>query len=269
MSFEKWRYAQASVIGQSHLNQNTICQDRLSTRIVESEREGEILIAVVADGAGSTTSGERGAEIACEFFVNQISDFLKNASVKSLTEDFGRRWIAFFQDQIVNLAREEKKEMREFATTLVGAVIGQTNAVFYQVGDGGAVFSTDGKPASYRFSIAPVESEYVNTTEFLTDDAAIKSLRFVHIEEAIEDLILFSDGIFAVAVDYQTGEPHEPFLIPMIAPLRNGNAPNDLNEKLETFLASPKLNEKTDDDKTIILASRNEKVSEIGIQKAG
>lgn len=259
MSFGKWRYAQASIIGQSHLNQNTVCQDRLATRIIKSPTEGEILIAVVADGAGSTTSGERGAEIACEFFVNQIAEFTKNASVKSLSEDFGRRWISFYQQQIADIARKEKKEMREFATTLVGAIVGKTDAIFYQVGDGGAVFSTSGKPTSYRFSIAPVESEYVNMTEFLTDEAAAKSLRFVHIEEAIEDLILFSDGIFAVAVDYQTGKPHEPFLMPMIAPLRNGNAGDDLNEKLEKFLASPKLNEKTDDDKTIILASRHEK----------
>ena len=256
MSFGKWRVAQASVIGQSHLNQNTLCQDRLATRIIDNETDGEIMIAVVADGAGSTTDGQRGAEIACEFFVNQVSDFLKIAAVKSLTEDFGKLWIGFFQSKIFEIAREEKKERREYATTFIGAVIGRNDAVFYQVGDGGAVFSTCGKPESYRFSIAPVETEYVNMTEFLTDDAATNSLRFVHIEEAIEDLILFSDGIFAVAVDYQTGKPHEPFLMPMIAPLRNGNAPNDLNEKLENFLASPKLNEKTDDDKTIILASR-------------
>ena len=72
----------------------------------------------------------------------------------------------------------------------------------------------------------------------------------------IEDLILFSDGIYSVAVDYKTSKPHEPFLIPMIAPLRNNIKVNGLNEKLENFLSSPKLNEKTDDDKTIILASR-------------
>ncbi|MEO6590107.1 MAG: protein phosphatase 2C domain-containing protein, partial [Pyrinomonadaceae bacterium] len=97
-----------------------------------------------------------------------------------------------------------------------------------------------------------------NTTEFLTDETAIESLRFVLIKENIEDLILFSDGIFAVAVDYQRNKPHEPFLMPMIAPLRNGNPADGLNEKLENFLASPKINEKTDDDKTIILASRHE-----------
>ena len=264
MSFSgKWRVAQASVIGQSHLNQNTVCQDRMATKIVESERDGEILIAVVADGAGSTTDGQRGAEIACEFFVNQVAEFTKSASVKSLNEDFGRRWIAFYQQQIIAIAQIEKKELREYATTLVGAVVSRDCAVFYQVGDGGAVFSTCGKLSSYQFSIAPVETEYVNMTEFLTDETAANSLRFVLVEEAIEDLILFSDGIFAVAVNYQTMRPHEPFLMPMIAPLRNGNAPNDLNGKLENFLASPKLNEKTDDDKTIILASRaNVKVVE-------
>ncbi|MDQ2747011.1 MAG: protein phosphatase 2C domain-containing protein [Acidobacteriota bacterium] len=252
----KWRVAQASVIGQSHLNQNTVCQDRLATSAIKNKLDGEVLIAVVADGAGSTTNGQRGAEIACEFFISQVSEFVKKAAVKSLTEDFGKRWIEFFQSKIAEMAGEEKKEMREYATTFVAAVVGKNEAVFYQVGDGGAVFSTCGKPESYQFSIAPVEAEYVNQTEFLTDDAAADSLRFVHLAEAVEDLILFSDGIFAVAVNYQTGKPHEPFLMPMIAPLRSGSEGSDLNEKLEKFLASPKLNEKTDDDKTIILASR-------------
>ncbi len=250
-----WRVAQASVIGQSHLNQSTVCQDRLLTQTIETT-DGEILIAVVADGAGSTTDGQRGAEIACNYFVSQVSELLKLASVKSLTEDFGRRWIAFYQQRIAELSLEEKKEMREYATTFIGAVVGKNAAVFYQVGDGGAVFSPNGKPSSYQFSIVPTESEYINQTEFLTDEAAANSLRFVCVEETIEDLILFSDGIFAVAVDYQTGRPHEPFLMPMIAPLRSGNVSNDLNEKLEKFLASPRINEKTDDDKTIILASR-------------
>ncbi len=259
MSFAEWRIAQASVIGQSHLNQNTPSQDRLLTRTIKSEKDGEILIAVVADGAGSTTHGQRGAEIACELFVGQVAEFVKNAPVKSLTEDFGKHWIEFYQTKIAAVALAEKNEMREYATTFIGAVIGEKDAVFYQVGDGGAVFSTCGKLSSYQFSIAPIESEYVNLTEFLTDETAAKSLRFAHLKEPVEDLILFSDGIFAVAVDYQTGKPHEPFLMPMIAPLRNGNAPPDLNVKLENFLASPKLNEKTDDDKTIILASRKGK----------
>lgn len=256
----KWRYAEASVIGQAHINQETVCQDRLLCRTIETKADGEVLVAVVADGAGSTAHGQIGAETACETFVFQITDFLNsaNASVESLNEDFGKLWIQFFQTKIKQIADEKKIEIRDFASTLIGAVVSENATVFYQVGDGGAVFSTNGKNESYQFGIEPTESEYVNTTEFLTDDEAWNSLRFVLIKEKIEDLILFSDGIFAVAVDYQKNKPHEPFLMPMIAPLRNGNSANGLNEKLANFLASPKLNEKTDDDKTIILASRHQ-----------
>ncbi len=256
----KWRYANASVIGQAHINQATECQDRLLCRTIDTKSDGEVLVAVVADGAGSTAHGQVGAQIACETFAAQVADFLNtgNASVVSLNEDFGKFWIEFFQMKIKKIADEKKIEIRDFASTFIGAVVGENETVFFQVGDGGAVFSTCGKPESYQFGIEPTESEYINTTEFLTDETAVESLRFVLIKEKIEDLILFSDGIFAVAVDYQKNKPHEPFLMPMIAPLRNGNSADGLNEKLENFLASPKLNEKTDDDKTIILASRHE-----------
>lgn len=258
MSDKKWRVARASVAGQSHIDSNTECQDRLACQTIDS-KEGEILIAAVADGAGSTSEGQRGAEIACDFFVEQITAFLDsgNATLSSLSEEFGKHWIKHFQETVEEIAKKSKKEIREFSTTLVAAVVGEKAAVFFQVGDGGAVFSASGASQSYKFGVEPVDAEYINMTDFLTDDEAVENLRFAVIEESVEDLILFSDGIYAVAVNYQENKPHEPFLMPMIAPLRNGSEVNGLNEKLEKFLASPKLNEKTDDDKTIILASRH------------
>lgn len=256
-SRRKWRFAKSSVTGTAHLNQNSVCQDRLACTSFET-RAGEILVAVIGDGAGSTSEGQTGAEIACASFVEQISAFLNlpAASVDSLNENFAEHWISHFRQKIEKTAAEKNKDLREFATTLIGAVIGEKNAVFYQVGDGGAVFSASGKPLSYRFAVEPEDTEYINETNFLTDDAAFENLKFKFIDEPIEDLILFSDGIYPVAVDYKSSQPHEPFLMPMIAPLRKSTEVNGLNEKLEKFLASPQLNEKTDDDKTIILASR-------------
>lgn len=253
-----WRVVCASSAGQAHLNQKTECQDRFACRIVETDADGKVLIAVVADGAGSASDGQRGAEIVCEIFVNEISAFLKakNASVKSLNEDFGKRLIDFLRAKIGDLAKQENKQIREFASTLVGAVAGAETTAFFQIGDGAIVYSASGAAQSYRFGIAPQESLYVNMTDFATDDDAAEKLRFESLDEKIEDLILFSDGIFPVAVDYGSNQPHEPFLAPMIAPLRHGGATENLSEKLEKFLASPKINEKSDDDKTIILASR-------------
>ena len=258
MNFGKWRLAKASAIGQAHIRQETVCQDRLACEIFERETD-EILIAVIGDGAGSTSEGQTGAEIACKTFVEQIKSFLDSsqASIKSLNKTFGKFWISHFQEKIGEIAKLKNKETREFATTLIGVVAGKDAVAFYQVGDGGAVFSVSGEKESYKFGLEPEDTEYVNMTNFLTDETAIDSLKFKLIEEPVEDIILFSDGIYSVAVDYKDNSPHEPFLMPMIAPLRSSTEVNGLNEKLESFLASPKLNEKTDDDKTIILASRH------------
>lgn len=259
MNRNGWRVAHASAIGLAHLNQNTECQDRFACRTIETVDEGDVLIAVIADGAGSTTDGGRGAETACRLFIDEAAAFLnsKNVSLKSLNEEFAKRWIAYFQQKIAEVAQKDEKTIRDYASTLVAAIVGRSAAVFYQIGDGGIVFSASGETESYRFGIEPAEALYVNMTDFITDETAAENVRFKFVEEKVEDLVLFSDGIFPVAVDYQTNQPHEPFLVPMLAPLRNGSrAASGLNEKLEGFLASSKINEKTDDDKTIILASR-------------
>ncbi len=257
MNAKTWHVSHASVIGQAHLAQNTECQDRFACRRIETIG-GEVLIAAIADGAGSTTSGGRGAEIACETFVRCVTDFLnvKDASVKSLNEDFGKGWLAFFRHKINETAAADEKSARDYASTFLGAIVGKNGAAFYQVGDGGIVISTNAETPDYRFALAPAETLYVNMTDFITDETALERLRFEFLEREIEDLIVFSDGIFPVAVNFQTNEPHAPFLAPMIAPLRRGAKGESLNEKLHDFLASSKMSEKTDDDKTIILASR-------------
>ena len=78
------------------------------------------------------------------------------------------------------------------------------------------------------------------------------------LESELEDIVLFTDGIESIAIDFSTGKPHEPFLKPMLAPLRNGSDGASLSDKLIEFLSSPAINEKTDDDKTLILASRKD-----------
>lgn len=258
MQSKTWRLAHASAIGLAHLNQQTECQDRFACRIVETENDGEVLICVIADGAGSASNGQDGAQLACHLFVEQISDFLqnKNASISSLSIEFGQGWIQYFQSEIVKIANDQKKNLRDYASTLVSAVIGRNSAAFFQIGDGAIIISKD-ETDELIFAVEPLETLYVNMTDFITDAEAIERLRFELVEKSVTDLIMFSDGISPVAIDYQTNQPHTPFLKPMISPLKTGIGFNEkLNDKLENFLCSPKINEKTDDDKTLIIASR-------------
>lgn len=254
---ENWRITSASVTGTSHTDSGTECQDRLEWKIIEAT-EGPVLVAVIADGAGSTSDGERGAEIACRSFIENIGSYLQlqDSNVGLLNPEFGTAWISFFQSSIEGIAAEEEKEVREFSSTFIGAVVGLDSAAFYQVGDGGLLYTSDPDAQLFEFGIKPVETEYVNMTNFLTDEDAVSHLRYASVAEKVEDLILFSDGISNIAIDFSDGKPFKPFLDPMIAPLRNGGFTEGLDQKLESFLDSEAINKKTDDDKSIILASR-------------
>ena len=77
-------------------------------------------------------------------------------------------------------------------------------------------------------------------------------------ERRIDEVALFSDGLQRLALHYQTRTAHAGFFKPMLATLRA--APADALESLSTqlaaYLSSPAVNERTDDDKTLVLATR-------------
>jgi hypothetical protein len=49
---------------------------------------------------------------------------------------------------------------------------------------------------------------------------------------------------------------HRPFFEPLFARLRGTVSGDELNEPLRQFLASPRVAQRSDDDKTLILATR-------------
>ena len=61
MILEKWKNAQAYVIGKYHITNNLVCQDR--TYYYE---EHGVKVMSLADGAGSQPHSEIGAELVCK-----------------------------------------------------------------------------------------------------------------------------------------------------------------------------------------------------------
>lgn len=180
-----------------------------------------------------------------------------NDNFENLNKDFGLLWLDSYRQRISDYAEEQEQEIREYACTLLAGIIWKEGAVFYQVGDGGIIYSTTDEPEIYCFGVMPATKECANATDFITEKNAGNRLLYEFVEEPIKDLAMFTDGIERIAINFQAGVPHEPFLIPMLAPL-HGKIDDSriLNEKLATFLNSPRINEKTDDDKTLFLASR-------------
>jgi hypothetical protein len=67
---------------------------------------------------------------------------------------------------------------------------------------------------------------------------------------------MMTDGLQRLALDFRTQAPHEPFFSPLFKALRSAPVAEDLAVPLRQLLSSSSVNERTDDDKTLLLATR-------------
>ena len=252
-----WKVIQASVIGASHTLRGELCQDDCALATFPAPGSEECFVALVSDGAGSAIRGGRGAMVACETGIRVIEQWVSQAqSLSALSSEVVAEWVDTIRYHLWLASRNEGLLPRDYACTLLGAVIGDNNAAFFQVGDGAIII---GEGDGFRPVFWPDSGEYANMTYFITDEDALSHLHSEVSLTAPVEVAVFSDGIQRLALVYQTKEVHKPFFEPMFARLRKaaGNEECDvLSGQLAGFLGSSAVNERTDDDKSLILATR-------------
>jgi hypothetical protein len=144
-------------------------------------------------------------------------------------------------------------ELREFACTLLAAIVGNQGAVFSQLGDG-AIIYRDGE--RYQTAFWPQNGEFANSTFFLTGQDFERNLMCRSVAGDFDEFAVFTDGLQPLALHYASRSVHGPFFEPMFAALRSEPTPETLESPLRIFLNSESINERTDDDKTLVLATR-------------
>jgi len=258
MSYSGWRYATASVIGTSHEKLGGQCQDANDCHVYVLPSGETILMATVADGAGTAPRGGEGAGVACQVFASLVNDHVSGGNtVEQISRQTADFWLGVIQSALDRRAESELRQRRDFACTLLGLVAGTSCAACLQVGDGAIVVS-DSEEHTYSHVFWPDRGEYANMTHFVTQEEAKDHLQFELIRRQIIEVALLSDGLQGVALNYQQQVAHEPFFRGLFAPLRRAaeGRSDDLSGALTTFLSSTRVTEKTDDDKTLVLASR-------------
>ena len=226
----------------------------------DSSRTGEPWLAIiVADGAGSARLAERGAQLACEIARQHIEACMKQWAEMSFapmpTPQLMIEWCDVVRGALEQTALTAGTPLREYACTLLLALITSEGAGYGQIGDGGIVID-HGQGLELVFW--PETGEYANMTCFITDEDALERVRVLVRHAAPDEVAVFTDGIQRLALDFKSGAVHIPFFEPMLAVLRQ-RAPAEcatLQTQLAAFLDSPKVNSRTDDDKTLVLASR-------------
>jgi hypothetical protein len=260
MSTGGWRYVAASVIGTSHEKAGGTCQDANDCRIYALPSGEPVFAAAVADGAGSADCGGEGAARTCRALLSLMDEHLGSGrTIEEVTTDTVRSWITTIQNLLEEDAKAVARERRDFACTILGLIAGECCTACLQVGDGVMVLA-DSEEHAYGHVFWPDRGEYANTTHFVTEDNAIEHLQFESVKRRVMEAALLTDGLQAIALNYQQRSAHEPFFKGLFAPLRTAEegCSRELSDSLAAFLTSPRVNEKTDDDKTLVLASRTD-----------
>lgn len=256
-----WRYIAATQIGTSHQKIGTPCQDASQCEIISGADGAEYLIAIAADGAGSAKLSDIGSALACRSMLSALHGYLSYGGEWPISRAFFIECIRGLQDRFAALAAESGETAREYACTLLLAVVGPGGTIFLQIGDGAIVYAGRGMPSKYAAAFWPQRGEYANQTIFVTSPNAIESIQHEFTDEEIDELAVFTDGIQNLVLDYKNETAHTPWFDRMFTPVRglpNSGYSPALSEKLDALLASKEVNARTDDDKTLILASRRE-----------
>jgi len=252
-----WRTAYASVIGTAHLKSGAPCQDAGRCTVILAADGSEILVAAASDGAGSAARSEIGADLAVEAFIAEFGAVARDdPTLSRIDRGFVTGWIARFQEALAARASAEGCAPSDFACTLLGAVVTASDAVYLQIGDGAIIVGTE-EPDRYAWIAWPQHGEYANVTNFVTEAHATEVAEFEK-GPAIDELALFTDGIERLVLDSASRSVHAPAFLPVFAWLRTTNpgcavAPS---EALTAYLGSAHVNARTDDDKTLVMATR-------------
>lgn len=242
-----WRGVGASLCGTSHVTGGIPCQDAHYWQV----SDGEVLVAAVADGAGSADLAEVGAEIAAktavEAFCAKGNVSGDDKAIRSSLNDALKEAQKAVQEE----ASARKVDLRQLATTLILVVANKELVGAAQVGDGIAVVQD--RDANIIGVTTPESGEHVNETTFLNSRRDLKHAQFAVWRGAPTHVAILSDGLQRLALKMPSGVPHDPFFVPLFNFVSNTPEPKQAQEQLETFMGSPRVIESTTDDLTLVL----------------
>jgi len=247
-----WDLLHQSVIGTAHLKDGRPCQDH-SYGLVTRSAKDDILVVACADGAGSASHSDLGARIACETIVQCVCERLDAGfPLSKLSADEITKGFQSVRARIEREAAHLDIPSRELACTLLLVVAGTVDTICAQVGDGAIVIRNGD---AFETAFWTDGEEELNLTHFVTEAQMERHLQFKR-TIATDDVALMTDGLQLLALDFGTRSAHPGFFHPMFKAMRAAESCADLVVPFRSFLDSPDVNSRTDDDKTLVLAMR-------------
>lgn len=196
VALNNWCCSGVAVAGVAHWRKGMPCQDAMSWRSVPR------VVLALSDGAGSSVLSDRGAAVLVQgmprflaSLEDALSTCLDHPAPVSLTDRavWARRVLLHAQGLLADLARSEKRPIRDVRGTLMVVVVGTHHVFWWQVGDG-VVVVRDSVQMRVLTQVGQAKGEFANQTCFV-DEATLADVQ-CGIEPAADvlGLALMSDG---------------------------------------------------------------------------
>ena len=251
---ENWRVVGASVQGLGHIKTDTPCQDAHRFVLLPNG----LLIAVVADGAGSAELAAEGSQFAADCLVEGMSRDEMRPYLNGETETMRPMLEAAFaatRQLLEEKALDAGRDPKDYSTTVLLVIASAEWIAVAQVGDGAVVVEDRG--GNVLALTTPQTGEHANETIFLVSPGAVEQAEFVVWRGAVKNIAAFTDGLQRLALKLPEGSAHAPFFAPLFQFAADRDNAAESKTQLESFLRSPRITERADDDLTLLLAHCN------------
>lgn len=259
ISVNPWKAIARSVIGVSHQQHQQPCQDASDYRQLDQG----ILLGAIADGAGSASQAELGAKLVVQSsldFLQRWHEFALRRGEQQWVEKLDQnKTQRFFEHLLQRLQHDLRQranslgcDVSALASTLLVFIAHPQGLIAMQLGDGFLVIRRGDDP--YQILFTPDKGEFANETVFLTSNNASQYLQVYHSPDPITFICAATDGLEKVAIQQRDWSAFPPFFQPLEIYLQATPNPEQEPDYLDNFLNSDRLNQRTQDDKTLLLA---------------
>lgn len=246
-----WAICAASVTGKQHQLRQEPNQD-----VVRFQIWDQFCLGVLADGAGSASKGALGAQLAVDISLNRYAEWIEQQAFAVCPSDenwftCAQQLLQEIQESLNHYANRGLYSLTDLACTLLVFLATPNWLAGFQIGDSHLVLRQQEQDA-YLLACKPMRGEYANETIFITSPEANSQIKTWIYSQSIGFIAAGSDGIEPVSLQYPDLQPFSGFYKTLDQWLQNSQA-DDL-QQLEIFLASERLEQRTSDDRSLILA---------------
>lgn len=263
----EWLLSAASVRGKSHIDADVPNQDSVH---VEASEAGDVVCAVVSDGAGSAPRSGEGSAVTARHIAACMRDFGMSRLGKRTTAEDVRLAVERSIEEVRETLSSEGAPLSLFHSTCVVWLSLPTVAYVAQIGDSIAIstcFQVAGEagnevdffPEGLHTLHQADRGEYANETHFLTECDWRSHLRVAEVDSSADAILLMTDGAMDVAL--VRGRVFRGFLSNLVGKLLTLDERSARDQSVGAWLSAPQTYPLTGDDKTLFVAVRSSRLA--------